>query len=321
MKKNIHSFSLIEILLVTAIISIIMGLSLAALQNAREQARFGRWLAFSSNMKAEPGLVAYYNFQDNPDPAKLKNQAFCTSIPQYDQRKVDATVSNAKWGRGRWRSKGALWMNGINSYAMIGADNKIRNLPREFAVELWFFPVTTENCTIFLSNATIYNPVAAPANSPKGIAQKFDPVTAAMFKIRLQGNKLIISYAANIAYKPNPNNKQGEGDGYAWGTLVTTTDVTTESITLSGNFAINRWYQVVASYSYNDQKMSLFLNGKLVETYSESRPVVYLFEESYIGGAPTSGDSFNGIIDEVGIYNRALSAYDVKAHYEMGAPR
>ena len=316
---NRNPFTLIEILLVVTIIAIILGISLVTLQNARDQARFGRWLAFSANIKAEPGLVAYYNFQEY-DPYSLKNQAFCVDIPQYDQRKVDAAICNAKWSRGRWKNKGALWMNGVNSYAMIGANNKIKSLPKEFAVELWIYPITLENCTIFQSNAIIYNPVTTPANAPKGITQKFDPVNSSMFTIALNGKKLIISYAANISFATNPSNRQGD-NGYAWGTFITTTDVTTQSITMGGNFKINQWQHIVISYSSYTQKIQLFLNGNLVDDYAETRPVIYLFEKSYIGGSESSGDSFNGIIDEVGIYSRAFTPYDVKAHYTMGTPR
>jgi len=321
MKIRIHNFTLIEILLVTAIISTILGLSLATLQGARDQARFGRWLAYSANMKAEPSLIAYYNFQDDSNAAVLKNQALGFNITQYDQRKVDASIYKPQWSKGRWKNKGALRGNGVDSYAMIGSDNKINYMSQEFSLELWFYLTNDESCTLFHTIATINNPVAAPANAPKGIAKKFEPVDVDIINVELYNTKVVIDYVSDVTFKTNPNNRQGSGGGYAWGTLVTTADISTQRATFNHKFSINKWYYLVLTYSYTAQKLYLYVNGEKVGESTETDPLVYLFQKTYIGGDNSAGCSINGLIDEVGIYNRALTPYDIKAHYSMGAPR
>ena len=319
MKTRISNFTLIEILVVTAIISVIMGISLAALQGARDQARFGRWLAYSSNIKADPDLIAYYNFQEY-NPTTLKNLAFCTSIPQYDQRKVDATLYKPQWCNGRWKHKGALRGNGLDGYFMINPENKIKALTKEFSFEIWFYLLVEDSCTLVHSAATFYNPTTL-TNAPKGIAKKLEPVSVNVFNIERYSNKIVLDYVTDVTFNTNPNNRQGGGGGYAWGTLVTTADITTKSITLPCKFNLRQWYHLVLTYSFSNGKITLYLNGQKVAEQAETTPIVFPFETTYFGGDDSAGCSINGIIDEVGIYGRALSPYDVKAHYIMGAPR
>ena len=40
----------------------------------------------------------------------------------------------------------------------------------------------------------------------------------------------------------------------------------------------------------------------------------------YLGSYRAFGWWFNGLIDEVAIYNRALTSQEIEEHYEMGKP-
>jgi hypothetical protein len=80
--------------------------------------------------------------------------------------------------------------------------------------------------------------------------------------------------------------------------------------------AINTWYHIVCTFKRND-KVTIYVNGKKgteMPTLDES-----LTLNSAINIAGSTND-FNGIIDEIRIYNRALSANEIKALYLLGPP-
>ena len=82
---------------------------------------------------------------------------------------------------------------------------------------------------------------------------------------------------------------------------------------ISGIFSLNEWVHVVATY--NKSKMKVYLNGALSNTKDFSQT---LRTSGYILGIGKEiGDStwFDGIIDEVRIYNKSLSAEEIKQRY------
>jgi len=81
----------------------------------------------------------------------------------------------------------------------------------------------------------------------------------------------------------------------------------------------NTWYHIAGVF--NGTSMILYLNAspRKTDTFaattiaSSSNPVV-------IGGRTAVGHNFNGTIDEPRIYNRALSAEEIRYHYNRGRP-
>ncbi len=66
MKRSSIKFTLVEIVLVIAIILVLMGLVLPLLHKAKFKAKSVRWFAYNSGLNRDPELVLNYNFQ-NPD--------------------------------------------------------------------------------------------------------------------------------------------------------------------------------------------------------------------------------------------------------------
>ena len=70
---------------------------------------------------------------------------------------------------------------------------------------------------------------------------------------------------------------------------------------------LKKWYHVVGVW--NGKKISVYTNGEVVENDRTGTPTA--------GAEPVKiGEGLIGLIDEVKIYNRALTADEVKAHFK-----
>ena len=89
--------------------------------------------------------------------------------------------------------------------------------------------------------------------------------------------------------------------------------VTTETISL------NTWTHIVASYDGTNRR--IYFNGVEVKSDTPSGSIGTSTGSLFIGNYGGGGFSFDGKIDEVRIYNRALSAEEILDHYKRGALR
>jgi hypothetical protein len=82
----------------------------------------------------------------------------------------------------------------------------------------------------------------------------------------------------------------------------------------NSNVTVNSWTHVVAVLDKVNHSMKIYLNGVLD---AESTGVYFdsVCNTNFSGGDLTIGTIFNGSTDEVAIYNRALSADEVRQHY------
>ncbi|MEM2987857.1 MAG: LamG domain-containing protein, partial [Candidatus Bathyarchaeia archaeon] len=87
-------------------------------------------------------------------------------------------------------------------------------------------------------------------------------------------------------------------------------------ITSTNAVQANQWSHIVAIIGNSDNR--LYINGKLEasSTSASSQPSSSTLS---IGRHLTNGWYFNGLIDDVRIYNRALSASEIQALYKAGA--
>lgn len=91
---------------------------------------------------------------------------------------------------------------------------------------------------------------------------------------------------------------------------------------LSGNTVLNtnKWYFVAATYD-SQGYMKVYLNGKLDGTAGPFLTPVNYSSNLFIGKWSSADDiyKFNGLIDEVKIYNTALTADEIKQDYNSGS--
>jgi len=98
-------------------------------------------------------------------------------------------------------------------------------------------------------------------------------------------------------------------------------DVNYDANVPAGTITAGQWYHLVGTY--DGEYVRSYVNGDLVEN-GANNPKAHTGDidtsiASVYISHPTSYP-FNGIIDEVRIYNRALSAEEVKYHYNRGGP-
>jgi len=83
----------------------------------------------------------------------------------------------------------------------------------------------------------------------------------------------------------------------------------------------NTWYHIAATFDDSADKVKIYINGLLDKEFTETqKPAVTNYPVRIGQGGNDSYQNtwFNGIIDEVRIYNRALSASEILEHYQSG---
>lgn len=76
------------------------------------------------------------------------------------------------------------------------------------------------------------------------------------------------------------------------------------------------WTQIVGVYDNSAGKMHVYVNGALDATSNGTVTNTQYNEDAWIGADPRGQDYFNGKIDDLRMYNEALSADAIKAKYD-----
>ena len=78
---------------------------------------------------------------------------------------------------------------------------------------------------------------------------------------------------------------------------------------------LNSWSHLAATY--DGAALRLYVNGELVSTRAVSGPITTSASPLRIGGNNVWGEFFNGLIDEVRVYNRALTAQEIQGDMNL----
>ena len=281
-------FTLIELLVVMTIITILVSMLLPTLQQAREKARYARWLGYSNNLRCDGRLVTYYNFLEG-EGDKLKNKAVGPyGDTRYDPGKLDGSLKNGPtWvlGGGRWIGKCTLEFGGppVEHYVDCGNDASV-NFERDdsFTIEAWIKTFTP------------------------GVWQE------------VVSKRLAASTGWGLCIEPTNNCTQfivysAPGDRIERNGTVVVAD--------------GKWHHAVATYDPSDISGSFNLIDMYVDGNfcSQSGTIGGVSGSILTGttlqiGARQAWYFFTGSMDEVAVYNRALNADEIKQHYKMGKP-
>jgi len=237
-----------------------------ALQEARKKAKYARWLGYSNNLRCEPNLVAYYNFEEG-EGNKLENKAVGPyGNTSYAPEKLNGTISSAAWATdaGRWTGKGALEFDGNDDLVSVNDNASLEDMTA-LTLETWFK----------INDLSSRNAVV-----DKDMIYKID----------------VLATTGYVRFLT--------GDGSSWGTILTT----------NTQLKAGKWYHLVATYDSATKKV--FINqAQDSNTTSTAENIGTNTKGLTISRA---ANVFNGTIDEVAIYNRALTADEIEQHYKMG---
>ena len=109
------------------------------------------------------------------------------------------------------------------------------------------------------------------------------------------------------------------GSGISPRFLVITDGTSGTQVQVTGDAIIDSiWYHIVATY--DGQFLKLYQNGSLIDSINYSDGIFQSDEPVYIGVYNGTDYFFNGIIDDIRIYNRPLSFGEVYSLYTEGPP-
>lgn len=111
----------------------------------------------------------------------------------------------------------------------------------------------------------------------------------------------------------------GRNDNANFRTQLGTTDNSSAIIAYDINASIGSWYMVTSTYE--DGNLSMYINGNLLATEYFTGTFDVSGRAIVIGGSNDGSPAtyaFDGIIDEVGVWNRSLTAAEVVSLYNSG---
>lgn len=209
----------------------------------------------------------------------------------FSGKSNNAVISNAKWNQTRGKFAGAYRFNGTNSITPVYlADSATLDLPR-YTISVWFKRMGTGTNGGF---------------STCGGSAGLEPLTA-------KGG------GGGDGGGIDANWVLGYYNGVLYGCSE---DATGANQIVTGTTAISNdvWYHVVLRH--NATHMTLFLNGNLEATASASAASATNAIQVGIGtlyetASNTIDGAFNGIIDELQIYNGSLTDSQIKSLYHL----
>ena len=287
--STVH-FTLLEMLAGIVVISVLTVLLLPIVSKARAKGKYARWLGFKSQMRSDPDLVFFHTFEEF-GAVTLSNLATANvlDINQTADRET-STIYGVTWveNGGRWPGKDSLVFDGID-------DNIV--------------------------------------STYSGISGNNDRTVAAWIKTSSHTQQTICSWGLPGGPGTYWDLRVYAGAGSVPGALR----LFVGQAGFAGNAVLwdDQWHHVVAVFSndgspdvrdvifYVDGQLDAQFGGDPPPSFSKSKVIntdTVTQLHLVIGSSVLSTLHFKGQIDEVSVFERALSASEVYDLFRMGSP-
>ncbi len=283
-------FTMIEILTVLAIIAVLAAALLAGVRGVRKKAAVTRWQAYSANIRTDPYLARYYTFQHDPDD--------------------EDTVANLAAGRSDDVSYRAdlfdATRSATNPPEWVTGKDEIKREGRFRDKSLMKFGATG-----YLELGTVWRE-----------SEKWPAATvAAWCRTDQTGSQVLVSMWDT---DPKAFELSVNGDTVRWNTATDSNEDPMQA-TLPA-LTNGDWHLIVATYDSERKRKEIFVDGEMLDSkldlsFDKSlRNAEAAVITGRIGENANSGFNFQGYIDEVLIFKRALSSGEVRQMYDSTKP-
>jgi len=249
---------------------------------ASKGSAYHRWLAYSYALRRDPSLVAYYTFERDPaDPQRVRNLAGTTGA------RLDGYLANIPepqrplWTNGRWPGKSALQFGRTRQHYLVVSSDEAVNLNGPVTLVAWIKCPERTGGGHIISNRMLNGGVC---NYQLGYRTSSLPDT---------------QDSLHIARKKRTDD---------WSNHVFSSPLQPSS----------NWMMIAVTH--DNQMVSFYCDGQLLDSRPWRHQQDAVAADLWIGTDGTSNDAFyfNGIIDEIAIFKRALEPAEIQRMYEMG---
>ena len=233
--------------------------------------------AIIEEYKKDSDLVGYWSF-DYLSTGSIANAA-TTGLGDESGNSNNCTAYNTNGTGLAWttgKKGGAIYFDGVDDYLNCGAGSSIDFSTGDFSVAFWFKPSATTSGAHIIDKGT------------GGLIDGYGVIIG-------DTNTTLVGAVSFMT----DGDGSGGGKQYVTGTTILYAD---------------NWYYVTAARSSGIKY--LYVNGVIENTSSDSRELSDISRPLYMAQAQVDNLRwFNGIIDEVRIYNRALTENEIKLLY------